>query len=82
MLANFWNWLCGLQIDIGYVMFGCFCILGVISFVSVQIGEFIVGHIRKLREPKYVTIETVSEQECTAWDEFLANPDAVLKEVI
>lgn len=81
MLANFWNWLCGLQIDIGYVMFGCFCILVVISFVSVQIGEFIVGRIRKLKEPKYVIINTVT-QPTTAWDEFLANPDAVLKEVI
>ena len=81
MLANFWNWLCGLQIDIGYVMFGCFCILMVISFVSVQIGEFIVGRIRKLKEPKRVTIDTTT-QPTTAWDEFLANPDAVLKEVI
>lgn len=81
MLANFWNWLCGLQIDIGYVMFGCFCMLGVISFISVQIWEFIVSRIRKLKEPKYVTINAVT-QPTTAWDEFLANPDAVLKEVI
>lgn len=81
MLANFWNWLCGLQIDIGYVMFGCFCILMVISFVSVQIVDSIIRSIKKLREPKYVTIDTTT-QPTTAWDEFLANPDAVLKEVI